>query len=223
MSNPYELVVFDWEGTISDTLGLVFHTVTAQARNLGFGEISPYEARKYVGLSLTQALRKLFPHLLLTQQEQLVQAVQSAMISKPTEVSLLPGAKEFIQQLHELNIDIAIASNKGQHSLQRALHITGLEHFFKVTRTAGQTPAKPCPQMLEELMSVFGQEPSTTLMIGDSPTDMEMATKIGVPAIGVDFYHQNDEALKDAGAIAVFDDYQQLAQFLNLPKASTGV
>lgn len=222
MSKPYQLVVFDWEGTIADTLGMIFHTVTTEAHQLGFGSVDPYEARKYVDLGLTQALRKLFPHLSLIQQEQLLQAVQRAMISKPTELCLIPGVRGLIQQLHNAQIHLAIASNKGQQSLLRALQATGLDSFFKVTRSAGQTPPKPCPQMLEEIMDEFAQSPSTTLMIGDSPTDMEMAKNINVTAIGVDFYHQNELALKTAGALAVFDDYQFLGQFLKLPPVSTG-
>jgi phosphoglycolate phosphatase len=223
MSKPYQLVVFDWEGTIADTLGMIFHTVTTEALHLGFGTVDPYEARKYVDLGLTQALRKLFPHLSLSKQEQLLQAVQRAMITKSTEVCLIPGARELIQQLHKEQIHLAIASNKGHQSLLRVVHATGLDSLFKVTRSAGQTPAKPCPQMLEEIMDEFAQSPSTTLMIGDSPTDMEMAKNINVAAIGMDFYHQNELDLKAAGALAVFDDYEQLGQFLKLPPTSTGV
>lgn len=223
MSNPYQLIVFDWEGTISDTLGLILYTVATEARNLGFGDVDPYLARRYVDLGLAQALRKIFPHLSLTQQEHLIQAVQRTMITRPAEVCLIPGARETIQAIHDANIDLAIASNKGQHSLARALHSTGLDSLFKVTRCAGQAPPKPSPQMLEEIMEVFGQNPSTTLMIGDSATDMEMAKSINVRAVGVDFYHQNAETLKAAGAFAVFDDYQLLAQFLKLPQEFKGV
>jgi phosphoglycolate phosphatase len=216
MNNPYQLVVFDWEGTISDTMGLILHTVSSEATRLGFGKVDPYEARKYVDLGLVQALRKIFTDLSPKQHEELLNSVQSAMVSRPSEVCLIPGAREFILQLRDANIDIAIATNKGQHSLQRALVATRLDELFKVSRSAGQVPAKPCPQMLEEIMEVFGRDASSTLMIGDSGSDMEMAQKIKVTAVGVDFYHQQEAALKAAGAVAVFDDYKLLADFLKL-------
>jgi phosphoglycolate phosphatase len=220
MSNPYQLVVFDWEGTISDTLGLILHTVSGEASRLGFGMVDPYQARQYVDLGLVQALRKILPHLSSQQHGELYASVQKALISKPAEVFLIPGARELIQQLHDAHIDLGIASNKGHYSLSRALQATGLDVFFKVTRCAGQVPPKPCPQMLEEIMDELGHEPNTTLMVGDSSTDMEMAKNINVTAVGVDFYHQNEGNLKAAGAIAVFDDYQLLAQFLKLSQAS---
>ncbi len=219
MSNPYQLIVFDWEGTISDTLGLILHTVASEAQRLGFGTIDAYQARQYVDLGLVQALRKLFPKLTLAEHEYLFQEIQHAMVMRPAEVCLIPGAREFIAQVVAARIDIAIATNKGQQSLVRALHATGLENTFKITRSAGQMPAKPDPEMLEDIMAVFAVSAANTLMIGDSTTDMEMAKKIGVTAIGVDFYHQNEEGLKQAGAAAVFDDYQRLADFLAIPKA----
>ncbi|MGC1182164.1 HAD family hydrolase [Legionella sp.] len=218
MVNPYDLVVFDWEGTIADTLSAVFHTVAVEANLLGFGAFDHNEAKKYVDLGLAKALRKVYPHLSTKQNEQLVHAVQQSMYTRPTEVCLIPGVREFINQLHNAKINIAIATNKGQQSLGRALQATGLDAVIKVTRSAGQMPAKPCPQMLEEIIEEFGGTSSSTIMIGDSVSDMEMAKNIHVTAIGVDFYHQQGTVLKKAGAVAVFNDYKLLADFLHLKK-----
>lgn len=216
MNIPYRLVVLDWEGTISDTLGPILNTINATAQSLGFGEFDLNQAIKYVELGLVAALKKLYPQLLDEQIEQLLQAVNENLSSQTRESGLIPGALDFIQRLDAAKIDIAVATNKGQHALARALHDTGLERYIKVTRCAGQVLPKPHPQMLQEIISVFGTAPQHTLMIGDSITDMQMASSIGVPAIGVDFYHQQGDALKQAGALAVFNDYQLLARFLNV-------
>ncbi len=220
MSKPYDLVVFDWEGTIADTLGIVLHVVATEANLLGFGDFDPQQARKYVDLGLVQALRKAYPHLTATQHQQLLQAVQLAMHSRSCDICLMPGVRELLYQLHEAEINLAIATNKGHQSLLRALQATGLDKLFKITRSAGQTPAKPCPQMLEEIIEEYGGTAATTLMIGDSLTDMEMARSAQVIAVGIDIYHQLEEAaLKAAGAMVVFDDYKQIADFLNLSKS----
>lgn len=221
MSNPYDLVVFDWEGTIADTLGIILHVVATEANLLGFGDFDPHQARKYVDLGLIQALRKTYPHLTAAQHQQLLQAVQLGLNSRSSDVCLMPGVRELIHQLHEANINLAIATNKGHQSLLRALQAAGLDTLFKVTRSSGQAPAKPCPQMLEEIIDEYGGTAATTLMIGDSLTDMEMAKSAQVTAVGIDIYHQQEEAaLKSAGAIVVFDDYKQIADFLNLSKGS---
>lgn len=219
MSNPYDLVVFDWEGTIADTLGIILHVVATEANLLGFGDFNPHLARKFVDLGLVQALKKTYPHLTESQHQHLLQAVQLAMHSRSSDVCLMPGVRELIHQLHEAEINLAVATNKGHQSLFRALQAAGLDKLFKVTRSAGQVPAKPCPQMLEEIIEEYGVTPATTLMIGDSLSDMEMAKSIQVTAIGIDIYHQQEEAvLKAAGAVAVFDDYKQVADYLNLSK-----
>lgn len=217
MIKPYRLVVFDWEGTLGDTLGQIFHTVAMEARRLGFGEINEELARQAVDLGLVKALKKIFPHLNEEEQESLVGAVQNSLISKTTEIFLIPGAKEFVEKLVNRGIEVAIATNKGQQSLNRALILSRLDVFFKTTRSAGQTPAKPCPQMLEEILDECQVSSQDALMIGDSVTDIEMAKSIGVDAIGLDFYHQQRAALTAAGALKVFDDYDNLSLYLQLP------
>ena len=218
MARSFQLVVFDWEGTIADTLGHILHVVSEEAAALGFGSIDPHLARQSVDLGLVQALRKLLPHLSDKEHESLMQAVQRAMISRSTEICLIPGVLDLIKTLHNEKIPMAIATNKGHHSLLKALAVTQLDAYIKVTRSASNVPAKPCPQMLEEIMAEFDVPASATIMIGDSPTDMEMAKSIQVTALGVDFYHQQETALIAAGALAVFDEYQLVTDFLKLPR-----
>lgn len=216
MNRQYRLVVFDWEGTLGDTLGHILNTVAVEARRLKFGEFDERLARQNVTLGLILAVRKLFPHLLPHQHEQLLQAVHHSLATDPTNVFLIPGAKQIVQQIHEAGIEMAIATNKGHQSLQRALDAVGLREFFTTTRSAGQTEPKPSPQMLEEIMEVCGVSSVHTLMVGDSISDIEMARQINVDAIGVDFYQQQAENLRGAGALDVFDDYKQLARYLQL-------
>lgn len=217
MSKPYRLVVFDWEGTLGDTLGQIIHSVATVARRLDFGELDVQLARQSVELGLVLAIKKIFPHLNERQYEQLLFEVNQSLMSRNAEVYLIPGAKAVAERLYRAGICLAVASNKGQQSLQRVLHVSELDQYIKVTRSAGQSPAKPCPQMLEEIMSVYAMETGDTLMVGDSVSDIEMAKNAGVDAVGMDFYHQQDAALRAAGAIEVFDDYEKFAQYLCLP------
>jgi len=216
MSRAYDLVVFDWEGTLGDPLGYVLHVIEEQAKTLGIAAFDERVARRNVIYGLEIALKKIFPDLLLHQYEQLFHQIQQILHSHPSEQCLFPGAKKLVQQLQAMHIDLAIATNKGPHALQRALQSTGLDAFFAVTRAAGQAPAKPCPQMLEEIMQTFHVSPHATLMIGDSVTDVEMALSAGVNCVGVDFYYQHREELQKAGATQVFDDYEAIGRFLGL-------
>lgn len=217
MSRLYSLVVFDWEGTLGDPLGDVLYLLAQQARVLGYPPCDAQLARRCVTLGLDKVVKKLFPTLALYQHERLLNGVQQALQSNQGEHCLFPGAKRLVARIHEAGMDLAIATNRGPQSLQRVLQSTGLDAFFSVTRAAGQAPAKPCPQMLEDIMDVFGATPEQTLMIGDSVVDIEMALLAHVDAIGVDFYHQQTDDLKAAGARFVFDDYAQIGRYLALP------
>lgn len=217
MSKRYRLVVFDWEGTLGDTLGQILNNVAVEARRLNFGELNEQLARQSVELGLVKAMKIVFPHLTLRQHQELLQAVQQSLVSRHADVYLIPGARLIIERLVQAGIDVAIATNKGQQSLQRALQLSGLDEWIKITRSAGQTPPKPCPQMLEEILNEFMLSPDEAIMVGDSVTDVEMAKLIGMDAVGVDFYHQQREALTAAGALCVFDDFQLLAEYMHLP------
>lgn len=217
MSKPYRLVIFDWEGTLGDTLGQILNNVAVEARRLNFGEMDEHLVRQSVDLGLVKAVKKVFPHLSAQQHQELMQAVQQSLVSRHTDVYLIPGARQIVERLQQNGVNLAIATNKGQQSLLRALQFSGLEQLITVTRSAGQVPPKPCPQMLEEILAIFDLTPAQALMVGDSVTDIEMARSIGMDAVGVDFYHQQRDALLAAGALDVFDDYQLFADFMQLP------
>lgn len=216
MNKKYRLVVFDWEGTLGDTLGHVLHTLATEATRMHLGELDIKQARRYVALGLVKLIKKMFPDLTLYQQEAFLQSVQRVLYTTSTEEHVFPGSKYIVELLINSGLDVAIATNRGTQSLQRALEESGMVSFFKVIRTASQAPAKPCPQMIQEIMDEFCVSPAETLMIGDSLTDIEMAKLAGVDAIGVDFYHQHRTELLAAGALAVFDDYMELANYLAL-------
>lgn len=218
MNKQYRLAVFDWEGTLSDTLGQILNCVAQEAARLQFGSLDEDLARQYVDLGLVNAIRKLFPHLDGNQHQQLLTAVQQSMLSKHADVYLMPRARALVQSLAEQGVMLAIASNKSHAGLQRALQQTGLNTYFTVTRTAGQLPAKPHPEMLEEILQECMVTPAETIMIGDSVNDIQMAVSVNVDAIGVNFYHQQNDSLYTAGALAVFHDFDAVARYLNLPK-----
>lgn len=213
MSKRYRLVVFDWEGTLSDTLGQVFNCVAEEARKLHFGELDKELARQYVELGLVNAIRKVFPDLTLMQHERLLEAVQQSLYTRHGDVYLIPGALDMVQHLHDAGVSLAIATNKGHQSLQRALQLSGLARFFSVTRSASQAPLKPCPQMLTEILEETAISVDDAVMIGDSVTDIEMAQSLGMDSIGVNFYHKHSDVLLAAGALRVFSDYRELAEY----------
>ncbi len=216
MSKSYRLVIFDWEGTLADTLGPILHMITEAAQLLQAGDFDQRQAREYASLGLGHAIKKLFPQLSSQQHQCLLRDIQNKLAKSSAAVTLVPGARALLDQLVKHNVQLAIATNKGHAALVRALQATDLTDYFKVTRSAGQVPAKPCPQMLEEIMTSYQASPHEAVMIGDSLADIEMAQLAGIDAIGVNFESTHGTDLHTAGAIAVFDEYAELARYLQL-------
>lgn len=216
MGKPYELIVFDWEGTLGDPLGYLLNAIDEQASLLALGSIERRCARQYLSQGLEFTLKKLLPALSAHQYLQWLENVQRALQANTKDQCLFEGAESLLSSIEQAGMHLAIATNKGPQSLQRAMQMTGVSKFFTVTRSAGQTPAKPCPQMLEEILMAFAVDSHQTLMIGDSVADVEMALALDVKCIGIDFYGQQQEALMRAGAFAVFQNYAQISHFLEL-------
>lgn len=218
MSNPYQLIVFDWEGTLGDMLGAAISALRTVAVAHQLGDVDEGLAREYLSYGLIPAVQKLFPDCSMQTQESIMNAAQSTMMQRASDVFLFPGALDLLYKLKQHGFDLAIATNKGAQSLKRILQHADMAWLFTATRAAGQTPAKPDPTMLIELMTVCGVNPSETLMVGDSASDIEMARQIQVDAIGVNFYNQSglEEELLAMGANAVFNAYQDLEDYLGL-------
>lgn len=216
MTNPYRLVVFDWEGTLSDTFGQILNVIRSEAKRMQFGAVDSEVARRSIVLGPVVALKKIFPHLSAQQQSDLLQAAQYAVATNSDQICITTGAHEVLNKLKAAGVQLAIATNKGHQSLMRDLDASKLRALFDVTCSASDAPAKPCPQMLEDIMAACHVLPEETLMVGDSVSDIEMAVQIHVKAIGVDFYNQNEPSLRAAGADEVFDSFQQLADYLEL-------
>ena len=210
----YDLIIFDWEGTLGDTIGQALYRIAVEASKGALGNDAMIN--ETFRLNLLHASKGFFPNWSDEQLEQFCLRKRVSPDVEPAEIYLLPGVKTLIERLSEAGINLAIASNKGQQSLQSALKRSALLPFFPVTRSAGQTPPKPCPQMLDEILAEFLLTPVDALMVGDSVSDIEMAKLIGMDAVGFDYYHQNTQALLAAGALFVFDNYLDVAQFLNL-------
>lgn len=215
MSKRYRLIVFDWEGTLGDTLGQIINHVAKEAKRLNFGELNEKLARSNAVFGLVHAVSSSFPHLSWQQHQELMQAVQMSLQTRQADVYLFPGTLSFIERLSNEGYDLAVATNKGQQSLQRALQLSGLHQWIKVTRSAGQTAPKPDPQMLHEIIDFFAVPAQEALMVGDSASDIDMAKALGVDAVGVDFYGLQASELREAGALAVFKDFNDLFLFIN--------
>lgn len=183
----YELIVFDWDGTLMDSAAMIVDSVQAAARDLGLDPPSDERARHIIGLGLGDALRHALPDLSEDHYPELVERYRHHYLSRDHQLVLFAGADELIRELSANGFRLGVATGKSRKGLDRALVQTGLGVFFHGTRCADECHSKPHPQMIEELMDEFAVPPARTLMIGDTTHDLLMAKNAGVDAVAVSY------------------------------------
>jgi phosphoglycolate phosphatase len=215
MRKKFDLIIFDWDGTLADSANAIVFSIQGAARDLGVTEPSNEEARYVIGLGLSEAIEYLFPNLTSQNLILLSERYRHHYLAQDKKISLYKGASEIIRALHAENFLLAVATGKSRAGLNRAFKSSGLGSFFHASRCADETFSKPHPAMLLELMSQFGVEASRTLMIGDTTHDLQMATNACVPGVGVTYGAHPKENLETLAPLTCVESVTKLHLWLN--------
>ena len=195
----YQLIVFDWDGTILDSAGAIVRAIQAACRDLDLPEPSDAQARHVIGLGLGDAMRHAVPGLAPERYPQMIERYRYHYLSRDHELTLFEGIPALLARLKAAGHWLAIATGKSRLGLERALDHSGLRPYFLGSRCADECHSKPHPQMLEELMREFGVGSEATVMIGDTSHDLLMASNAGVAGLGVTYgAHPHDHLLEHA-------------------------
>jgi len=185
---PYQLIVFDWDGTLMDSEARIVASMQGAFRALGLEPPAPVAVRNVIGLGLDQAIATLLPDADADLRQRLIKPYRERFLgNEQTPTPLFEGAAELITDLHAAGHLLAVATGKSRAGLDKALRETGLGEWFHATRCADDTFSKPHPAMLLELMEQLGTAPAATLMVGDTEYDLEMARNAGVAAVAVGY------------------------------------
>lgn len=214
MSRRFELLVFDWDGTLMDSAAAITTALQCACRDLDFPVPSEERARYVIGLGLDDAMAHILPELDPAHYPRVRERYRIHFMEQDARTSLFPGASDTIGMLHDAGYKLAVATGKSRRGLERALASTGLKRYFHATRCADETLSKPHPSMLLELMDELGVRKDRTLMIGDTTHDMGMATAAGVPRLAAAYGAHAREALLPYAPVACVEDLGGLRDWL---------
>ncbi|MFO7604523.1 MAG: HAD-IA family hydrolase [Gammaproteobacteria bacterium] len=182
----YELIVFDWDGTLMDSAGRIVSSLRAAIDDAGLPRREDRALANIIGLGLQEALESLFPAATQTDYDLLVERYRHYFLdADPTPTQLFGGARETLELLRDQGYWLAIATGKARRGLDEVLRSTDLTEFFQATRCADETCSKPHPHMLLEVMDEIGVTADRTLMVGDTEYDLLMAKNAGVRSLAV--------------------------------------
>jgi len=183
----YDLIVFDWDGTIMDSTGAIVAAIQASAVDLGLKMPDASIASHVIGLGLRDALEMALPELDPADYPKLADRYRYHYLARDGDLLLFEGIRELLADLKARHFWLAVATGKSRAGLDRALKGSELGPMFDASRCADETFSKPHPQMLIELMDRFGAQPQRTLMIGDTTHDSQMAKNAGAHALSVTY------------------------------------
>lgn len=211
----YKLVIFDWDGTLMDSIDRIVSSMQSAARTVGLASPIDHDVKQIIGLNLTTALKVLFPNITAEQiAAMLVQYKYEYSEGDNTPTPLFVNATNLLTQLKQHNKLLAVATGKGREGLNRVLKVSETGDFFNTTRCAGEMPSKPDPKMLHSILEELKIAPHEAIMIGDTSHDLKMAQNAKVDSIGVTFGVHDRQELNRYQPKAVVDSLAELHQLL---------
>lgn len=215
MNKELKLVIFDWDGTVMDSVMKIVDSMQCAADREGLNVPSEQAVKDIIGLSLAPALKQLFGELTQQQVDDMAQFYKEAYLALDKNPSpLFNGIVDVFESLRERNIKIAVATGKSRVGLDRLIEQTGLGHFFCDSMTADEAESKPHPQMIDEIVNRQGVDKSQIVMVGDSLLDLTMASNAGVRSVGVSYGAHDKARLLAAKPLAVVDKANELLSYI---------
>jgi phosphoglycolate phosphatase len=214
MSKRYDLIVFDWDGTVMDSTSVIAGSIQAACRDLGLTIPDDETARHVIGLGLDQALRYAVPDMPEAMRPDLVERYRHHFLAQEEAIPLFEGARETIAELRDAGYRLGVATGKSRAGLDRAMESTGMKSYFHATRTADQTFSKPNPAMLFELMDELAVSTGRTLMVGDTTHDVQMAQNAKVDVVAMGHGAHPPEQLQELNPLALMGDFAELRVWL---------
>jgi len=214
---PPRLVVFDWDGTLMDSIGTIVEcTLAACATVPGLAPPTAETIRQSIGLGLLETMNRFFPDGDRALFEEVAGAYRRLWRADfKDRVALLPGAETAVRAMRAAGYRLGVATAKGRIGLERELALTGLGDLFHATRTVDEAPSKPAPGMLLQLFTELAVDADESLMVGDTLWDLQMARAAGCAGVGVLTGGHSREQLAEGDPLACLDSVGELPDWLS--------
>ena len=167
MDRPYQLLVFDWDGTVLDSVSAIVACTQHTLEDLSQPVLPVTEIRDLIGLGLRETVEalcpgcdeRLFNQVLATYR----QHWHATYNRKPVP---FPGVPETLASLKAAGYLLAVATAKSRSGLSADMDRSGLKWLFDATRTVDEARSKPDPQMVLDLLDEMGVFARDALMVG---------------------------------------------------------
>lgn len=211
MHPDYQLLIFDWDGTLADSIGRIVQAMIEASVTFGYVPRDELAIKGIIGLGLPEAIRSLYPHIADDELVAFRQCYAQSYMALDIEPSpLFPGVVESLETFRRQGYKLAVATGKARRGLDRVLGAHGWQDYFDITRAADESASKPHPLMLEQILEHCGVAARQALMVGDSSFDLQMANNAGMDSVAVGY------GALDLGGLQVYQPRLAIERFSEL-------
>ena len=215
--SDYQMVIFDWDGTVMDSTARIVQCMHGAAADLGLPLREEHAVRQIIGLGLPEAIAILYPEAELALRLEMKARYAEHFIAAEAEPNrLFPTVAETLAQLRTAGLKLAVATGKSRKGLDRVWRNTGYDTLFDASRCADESLSKPHPAMVLDLLAQFAVAPEQALVVGDTTHDLEMAHNAGVGSVAVSYGAHDAEQLAACKPLAMIESMHQLMPVLGM-------
>ena len=207
------LVIFDWDGTLMDSIGLIVESMHVAGETHGF-QTTDQAVKNIIGLSLMNGIEIVYPKASEAQKLAIEQSYADYYIPNSHRTPFFAPTEAMLQTLQQQGRKLAVATGKKRRGLDRVLDASASHNYFDITRCADESGSKPDPQMLTDILNYTQQPISDAVFIGDSIYDIQMANKLGMTSIAVNYGTATSAELAAQSPTYQVDTPQALAKLL---------
>ena len=207
------LIIFDWDGTLMDSIGLIVESMHVAGEAHGF-RTTDQAVKDIIGLSLMHGIEILYPQASDTQKLAIQQSYAEYYIPNSHRTPFFMPIDDMLLTLKQQDKQLAVATGKKRKGLDRVLEASASHHYFTITRCADESGSKPDPQMLRDILDYTNQPISQAVFIGDSIYDIQMANHLGMTSIAVNYGTASSSELAAEQPTYQVDTPQELVALL---------
>jgi haloacid dehalogenase superfamily, subfamily IA, variant 3 with third motif having DD or ED len=208
-------IFFDFDGTLADTSEGIVRCTQITLQEMGLPPSTPERIRATIGLPLGAC----FARGTDTPPERVDEACATYRrmfneIAIPC-ITLYPGVKEGLAELHASGLRLAICTSRSSASLHSLIRMLEIEPYFcALTNNEDVSHPKPAPDLALLLLERLDARPEESLVVGDTVFDLQMGRAAGCRTCGVTWGNQDRPTLQTASPDGILDDFRDLFVYL---------
>lgn len=211
-----ELYIFDFDGTLGDSRGLIVHTMMDTFDELGIPRPSTEACIATIGLPLAECFT-VSAKLDNATGERCADVYRRIFRRNNVSDAVKPfdGVIETLDKLHSEGKVLAVASSRRHESLDGLLKDFGITNLFSAIIGADDVKnAKPDPEPVNKILSELSFTPNDAVVIGDAPYDILMGKNAGTSTVGVTYGNGSRKELEEAEPDFLIDHFADLLTIL---------